>query len=82
MVLSLSFCRQQQDEKKLPGHGWFVHAPCTISNVREDKDSVRLTVDGWDDKQCYVLISGVQTEPREIVVNPDKLHTPCSRNAI
>jgi hypothetical protein len=63
------------DVKKLPRHGWFVHAPCTISNVREDKDSVKLTVEGWDDKQCYVLVSGIETEPNEIVVNPDKSHT-------
>ena len=59
--------------KKLFGHGWFIHAPCTISNIREDKDSVKLTVDGWDDKQCYVLISGIEIEPIEILVNPEKL---------
>ena len=60
------------DVKKLSAHGWFVHAPCTISNIREDKDSVMLTVDGWDNKQCFVLISGIETEPTEILLNPDK----------
>jgi hypothetical protein len=63
------------DVKKLPGRGWFVHAPCIISNAHEDKDCVSLIVDGWDRKQCFVLISGVETEPSEILVNHDKLHT-------
>jgi hypothetical protein len=63
------------DLKRLYHSGWFVHAPCTISDIREDSSSVTLTVDGWDNKQCYVLISGVQTEPSEILVNPDKSHT-------
>ena len=63
------------DVKKLPRRGWFVHAPCTISNIHEDKDCVRLTVDGWDSKRCYILISGMETEPSEISVNPDKSQT-------
>jgi hypothetical protein len=58
--------------KKLPGRNWFVHAPCTISNIREDKDRVTLTVDGWNGKQCYVLISGIETKPSEVLVNADK----------
>jgi hypothetical protein len=65
------------DVKKLPSYGWFVHAPCTISNIREDKDCVTLTVDGWGDKQCYILISGIETEPSEVGIrkiggNPGK----------
>jgi hypothetical protein len=63
------------DVKKLPRRGWFVHAPCIISNIREDKNSVTLTVHGWGDEQFYVLISGVEIEPSEILVNPDKSHT-------
>jgi hypothetical protein len=63
------------DVKKLPNRGWFVHAPCTISNVREDKDRITLTVNGWGDKQFYLLISGIETEPGEIIVNPDKSNT-------
>jgi hypothetical protein len=60
------------DVKKLPRNGWFVHAPCTISNIRENNSSVTLTLDGWGDKQFYVLISGIETEPSEILVNPGK----------
>jgi hypothetical protein len=60
------------DVKKLPNRGWFVHAPCTIRNILEDKNCVRFTVDGWDRKQCFVLISGVETVPSEILVNHDK----------
>jgi len=63
------------DVKKLPRRGWFVHAPCTISNIRENKDGVTLTAEGWGDKKYYILISGVETEPSEVLVNPDKLST-------
>ena len=62
------------DVIKLPRRGWFIHTPCTISNIREDKDRVTFVVAGWDDKQCYALISGVETEPSEILVNRDKTH--------
>jgi hypothetical protein len=61
------------DVKKLTGRGWFVHAPCTISNIREDKDCVTLTADGWGDKQYYILISGIESEPSEVLVDHDKL---------
>ncbi len=60
------------DVKKLPRRGWFVHAPCAISDIREDQESVTLTADGWGPKQYYVLISGIETEPSEVLVNPDK----------
>lgn len=61
------------DVKKLPRRGWFVHAPCAISNIREDEKSVTLTADGWGDKQYYVLISGIETEPSEVLVNTKML---------
>jgi hypothetical protein len=57
------------DVKKLPNRNWFVHAPCTISDIREDEDCVALTTDGWDNKQYYVLISGIKKEPREVIIN-------------
>ena len=60
------------DVKKLPHRGWFVHAPCKISDIREDEESVTLTSDGWGGKQYYVLISGIETEPSEVLVNPGK----------
>ena len=60
------------DVKKLPRRGWFVHAPCAISDIRENEESVTLTADGWGGKQYYVLISGIETEPGEVLVNPDK----------
>jgi len=62
------------DVKKLPTRGWFVHAPCRISNVYEEGDTVRFALDGWGDKAYYVLISGVEKEPRE--VNVVKRHSP------
>jgi hypothetical protein len=54
--------------RKLPRCGWFVHAPCTIGNIREDKNSATLTVDGWGNEKFYVLISGIETEPSEVNV--------------
>ncbi len=57
------------DVKKLRNRGWFIHAPCVISDIREDKkDGVTLTVDGWGGKPYYVLISGVAKEPAEVGV--------------
>ena len=63
------------DVKKLPRRGWFVHAPCAISDIREDQESVTLTADGWGGKQYYALISGIETEPSEVLVNPGKSRT-------
>ena len=63
------------DVKRLPRRGWFVHAPCAISDIHEDQESVTLTADGWGNKQYYVLISGIETEPSEVLVNPDKSRT-------
>ena len=56
------------DLKKLRNRGWFVHAPCVISDIREDKRSVTFTVDGWGGKPYYVLVSGVDKEPKDISV--------------
>ena len=63
------------DVKKLPRSGWFVHAPCAISDIREDQDRVTLTADGWGNKQYYILISGIETEPSEVLVTPGKSRT-------
>jgi hypothetical protein len=63
------------DVIKLPSRGWFVLAPCTISDTREEKDSVTLTADGWGDRRYYVLISGVETEPNKVLAGPDKSRT-------
>jgi hypothetical protein len=54
------------DLKKLRNRGWFIHAPCVISDIREDKRSVTFTVDGWGGKQCFVLISGIEKEPKDV----------------
>jgi hypothetical protein len=56
------------DVKRLANRGWFVHAPCSISNLRDDGDCVMLTVGGWGDKRYHVLISGIEKEPREVRV--------------
>ncbi|MHC4354222.1 MAG: hypothetical protein ACYS0H_16070, partial [Planctomycetota bacterium] len=56
------------DVKRLARRGWFIHAPCAISNVREERDSVTLMTDGWGDKRYYVLISGIEQEPGRMSV--------------
>ena len=54
------------DVKRPANRNWFVHAPCAISHMRNDKDCVTFTADGWGDKRYHVLISGIEAEPREI----------------
>lgn len=54
------------DIKKLRNRGWFIHAPCVISDIREDKTSVTFTVDGWGGKQYFLLVSGIEKEPGEV----------------
>ena len=54
------------DIKKLAHCGWFIHAPCAISDIREGENLVTFVADGWGDKPYYVLISGVEEEPAEI----------------
>ncbi len=56
------------DVKKLPNRGWFIHAPCTISDVRENPERVTFTADGWGRKNYYILICGIAKEPSEIRV--------------
>jgi len=55
------------DVKKLANIGWFIHAPCTISDVRENRKTVAFVADGWGDKQYYVLVSGIKREPRDVL---------------
>jgi len=56
------------DVKKLSDRGWFIHAPCATSDIREGEDSLTFVVDGWGDKHYYVLISGIEKKPAEISV--------------
>jgi hypothetical protein len=58
------------DVKKVPERGWFIHAPCMISDIRRETDSVTFTVDGWGDKPYYVLVSGVKEEPHKVETRP------------
>jgi hypothetical protein len=55
------------DMKKLRNRGWFIHAPCVISGIREDKRSVTFTVDGWGGKKYFLIVSGIEKEPSEVV---------------
>jgi len=56
------------DLKRLPQHDCFIHAPCAISDVREDKKQVVFVVDGWGEEPYYVLVSGIEKEPNEVRV--------------
>ncbi|MFH1884926.1 MAG: hypothetical protein ABIL62_19695, partial [Planctomycetota bacterium] len=57
------------DVKKLANSGWFIHAPCMISDVREDKKTVVFVADGWGEKKYYVLVSGIEREPRDVLAS-------------
>ncbi len=59
------------DVKKLRERDWFIHAPCAISDVREDNKSVMFGADGWGKKQYYVLVSGINQKPRDVMVRKD-----------
>jgi len=56
------------DVKNVHGLNWFVHAPCEISDVHEDNNSLVFGVDGWGDKKYYVLVSGIKKRPRDVLV--------------
>ncbi len=56
------------DVKKLHERDWFIHAPCAISDVREDNRSVTFGADGWGGKQYNVLVSGINQQPRDVQV--------------
>ncbi len=56
------------DVKKLTSRGWFIHAPSAISDIREDKKTAAFVVDGWGEKAYYVLVSGIEREPRDVLV--------------
>jgi hypothetical protein len=56
------------DMKKLRNRSWFLHAPCAISDIRENSSEVTFTIEGWDGKPYYVLISGIDKEPKDVEV--------------
>ena len=58
------------DMRKLATRGWFIHAPCAIRNIRETKDSVTFTVDGWGKNPYYVLLAGVDQKPVAVTTMP------------
>ena len=73
------------DMKKLRSRGWFIHAPCLISDLREDKSEVTFTVDGWGGKQYFVLVSGIEKEPSEVSVREiyrESSKTPAFKPAV
>jgi hypothetical protein len=58
------------DVRRLANKGFFLHAPCAIRNLQEAPDSVTFTVDGWDRKVFYVLLSGVKEKPTQVQAAP------------
>ena len=53
------------DLKRLPKRGWFLIAPCQITSVEETAESVSFGVDGWGDRQFYVIVSGMDKSTRQ-----------------
>jgi len=56
------------DLTRLADRRWFIHAPCKIREVKEEKYAVRLKVEGWVSKPYYVLISGIEEEPKQVLI--------------
>ena len=56
------------DLKKLANHGWFIHTPCAVRDIRENERDVSLITDGWVDKPYYILISNIEAAPSEVMV--------------
>jgi hypothetical protein len=56
------------DVKKLTDRGWFVHAPCAISDIRQGEDSLTFVLSGWAEKPYYVLVSGIEKKPAEVLI--------------
>lgn len=57
------------DVRRVKGKGWFVHAPCEIGLIAEQGSTVRLEIAGWKDSTANVLISGIDHQPKQILVN-------------
>jgi hypothetical protein len=64
------------DVKKLPPSGWFIHAPCLVHGISETNDEVVFTGDGWGDKECSLLVSGVENEPDEVCLRKTGKRSP------
>lgn len=56
------------DVRRLDDRNAFIHAPCAIRELRQDKEAVHLIVDGWGTKPYTVLVSGVTKEPAAVTV--------------
>ena len=56
------------DVRKLGGRGWFAHAPCAITDIREGPNSMSFVTAGWADRPYRVLVSGIEKEPARVLV--------------
>ncbi|MCL5280737.1 MAG: hypothetical protein M1376_12615, partial [Planctomycetes bacterium] len=56
------------DVRRLAGKARFLHAPCTIRDIRETDASVTFIVDGWDRKPFDLLLSGVEHKPAAVTI--------------
>lgn len=56
------------DVRKLSKTNRFIHAPCTINDIDEDRNSVGFGVEGLGDDRYFVLISGVKVEPSGVTI--------------
>ncbi|MBN1852644.1 MAG: hypothetical protein JW829_07960 [Pirellulales bacterium] len=52
--------------KKLKTRPWFLHAPCGISDIQENQDRIRFTIEGISQIPCTLLISGLDGAPRMV----------------
>jgi hypothetical protein len=59
------------DVRRLSRRNVFVHAPCTIRDVEDGPVSASFVVEGRHVPSCYVLVSGLTTEPAVTIRRAD-----------
>ena len=55
------------DVHRLSKTGWYVHAPCEISEIVNRDNEVELTLEGFGARKYRVLFVGVEARPRRIL---------------
>lgn len=60
------------DIKKVQKLDWFIHAPCMIGSVRQQKRSIIFEADGWGEKTYFVLVSGIKQKPGDVFMRDTK----------
>lgn len=64
------------DFVRLPDSGLILHAPGPIVSATEAGGIARFECEPWEDRQCFVLLSGLTNAPAEVRVNGAPVPAP------